>query len=185
MRHMQAIIAGIAVLVGAPLLVGCGEKKTKDYGIEENSGTQKSALEKLAARGPKELLKLVKSSNSKVRMDATYALGYIKDDPEATKALIQMIETAPDFDAANALMALGLQGPDEAKAIFQKYVKDERAEIRIGCTYGIAEYGDSTLYPLLDELATNDPDELVRKIAATNRMQLEDGRYVPFAHKSE
>ncbi|NQT85656.1 HEAT repeat domain-containing protein [bacterium] len=183
MQHQLTSIALVAML--GPLLVGCGEKKTKDYGVPENRGTQKAGLKELAKRGTEELVKLTKVPNPKVRMDAASALGYKKNDPAATKALLDMIETGEENDRIVALMALGLQGPDEAKAILQKYIKDENAKLRTACCIGIAEYGDSTLYPLIDEVAANDPDADARRIAAAVRLQIENGRYVPFDRKGE
>ncbi len=183
MRNRFTSIALVAAL--GVLLTGCGREKTKDFGIEENRGTQRSALEKLAERGSEELIKLSKEPNAKVRMDATYALGYIKDDPAATQRLIEMIEGEDSDDTINALMTLGLQGPDEAKEIFKKHIKSSIVDIRIATCIGIAEYGDSTLYPLIEEIATNDEEKMARSIASTTLMQIENGRYVPFAHKNK
>jgi HEAT repeat protein len=183
MRHPFSLYALAALLAAVPFLTGCGGDTPKDVGIDVTAGTQKTELEKLAAKGIEHLKGLLKSEHVRVRMDAAQALSFIRDDPEATKLLIEMIEGDSEDDTATALMALGAQGPPEAKAILQKYIKDPRAKVRGGACIGIAEYGDSTLFPLLDEVAADDPDPTIRRVAAVNRQQLETGRYVPFAHK--
>jgi HEAT repeat protein len=183
MRHSLTSLALASVLAAAPFLAGCGKDDPKGHGMVLTAGTQKSALEQLAAKGTAHLRELLKSEHPRVRMDAAQALSYIRDDPEATKLLIEVIEGDSEDDTATALMALGAQGKPEAKAILQKYITDPRAKVRGGACIGIAEYGDSTLYPLLDEVAADDPDPTIRKVAAVNRQQLEEGRYVPFAHK--
>jgi len=168
------------------LLAACGKEKTKDFGIEENRGTQKSALEKLAVRGTAELKEIILKGTPKARKDATQALGYIRDDPEATKLILELIESPPDKETRlDAIMTLGLQGPDVAKEIFQRCIKDADVDVRVATCMGIAEYGDSTLYPLVEEIAGNDPEQMARTMASNLLYQIENGRYVPFAHQKK
>lgn len=183
MRHPLSFYALAALLAAVPFLTGCGGDTPKSHGMDVTAGTQKTELEKLAAKGTAHLRELLKSESVRVRMDAAQALSFIRDDPEATKLLVELIEGDSEDDTAVALMAIGAQGPPEAKALLQKYIKDPRAKVRGGACIGIAEFGDSTLFPLLDEVAADDPDPTIRKVAAVNRQQLEEGRYVPFAHK--
>ena len=184
MRHSLASLALATVLAAAPLLTGCGKDDPKGHKIDMTSGTQRSAIENLAKKGTAHLKDMLKSTHQQVRMDATSALGFVRDDPEATKLLIKLIEGDSEDDAVNAIIAIGVQGVPEAKELLQKHIKDPRWKVRGGAVFGIAEYGDSTLYPLLDEVAVDDPDPRIRKVAARVRQQIETGRNVPFAHKT-
>jgi hypothetical protein len=180
MRHSLASLAFATVVIAAPSFTGCSTGHDERPPLP---GPPKSELEQLAAKGIAHLRELLRSTSPRSRAAAVQALGFIRDDPEATKLLVELIEGDSEDETTLALMALGAQGSPEAKSLLRKYIKDPRARVRGGACVGIAEYGDSTLYPLLDKVAADDPDPHIRKVASVNRQQLETDRYVPFEHK--
>lgn len=183
MRTLCLLLAAILALA----LAGCGSKREKQsradkevqellsITMNENKPRLKAFAEKKGVAGLKELLK---EDSARVRMVALTCLGLLKGNAEATATLVAAADGADSEDAYWAVVGLAAQGAPEAKEVIEKMIRSEDPRRRQGACVAIYEYGDSSLYPLL-EATCDDPEPSVQAVARQLRNMLGKPRVVP------
>jgi HEAT repeat protein len=129
---------------------------------------QKAAIENLAKKGVEFVKPALKSKIANVRIGALEALALIKEGDEgreATKLLIEATKGADINDVGFAIISLGRQRAPEAKDLIVGFFNGPNPRLRLAACMAIGEYGDRSLYPLLDK-AAYDENENVRQAAS-------------------
>ena len=175
-----------ACIVAACLVVaGCGKDETppevKRAEAALRAGTagdnKRAIMDFVEQEGLPGLKRLLGAESASVRMFALTGLGTLKGNAEATQLLIGVANGEDSSDAYWAIAALGYQGAKEAKELIQKAMEGQDARRRAGACIAIKEYGDESLYPLLDA-ALNDEDPEVRRTADKMKLLVTQGQVV-------
>jgi len=186
MATMRTTTGLIALLtLGCVGLVGCGggEKGPPDVKrahavLNAGAGDDKQAIKKFVEEeGLPGLKRQLESDSSEVRMLALTGIGMLKGNAEATQVLLKYVNGEDSQDAYWALMALGYQGAPEAKEAIEKAFQGKDAHRRAGACLAIKEYGDTSLYPLLDA-AMSDEDFEVKRTAEKMKVLIARGQVV-------
>jgi HEAT repeat protein len=187
-------LAGTALCLSLASLLaaGCGgEKKPKNVQRAESvmltgAGDDKQALKKYVEEEGVAGLKRIldESDSSRARMVAISGLGMLKKDPEATKVLIGLVEGEDSEEAHWAIIALGYQGAPEARDLIAKLMQSNDPRRRAGACLAIKEYGDESLYSLLDN-ALNDSDPGVKRSAEKAKLLIREGQLVREGHETK
>lgn len=165
MRAIPPALVALALAAASALVCGCGkseEEKAEDIVLKR--GASKGEVEKLAAKGLPHLKELLDSDSQITRMTAIDALGYLKDNPEATQLLLEQTRSQHPTDQSSALVALAHQGAPQTKDLILQFFKDDDPYLREAACVAIGVYGDKTLYPLLDR-AMRDESLTVQTVA--------------------
>jgi len=175
-----------AALLGL-LAAGCGGGKApKDVRRAVDiallpAGDNKRELRKFVEdegfEGLKSVLDQADENHLAARLTAIAGLGMLKDDPKATELLLQLVDGQDSESAHWAVIALGEQGAPEAKDAIAKMMKSDDPRRRVGACFAIRQYGDTSLYSLLDA-ASGDPAAEVRQAAAEAKRLIQLGQVV-------
>jgi HEAT repeat protein len=164
-KALPPVVVALGLALASVLVCGCG--KSEEESAEDiilKRGASKSEVEKLAAKGVPHLKKLLDSDSQLTRMTAIDALGYLKDDPEATQLLLEQTRSQTPNDQYSALVALAHQGAPQTKELILQFFKDENPYLREAACVAVGVYGDKSLYPLLDR-AMRDENLTVQTVA--------------------
>ena len=175
---MKLLASALAMALLVVLAAGCGCGKSSEEQAEDVLRGQmgyKDGVQKIAAKGLGHVKGLLASKSQMTRMTAIQALGLLKDNKEATQLLIDLMNKNDFNESWAAILALGVQGPPEAKDILKKAAESPNPRFREAACAAIYEYGDKSLYPLLDK-AANDPDTTVQSAAAIAKQRITAGR---------
>lgn len=187
-KATHILCACLVVLLAA----GCGSKKApKDVRrasaiaklpAGDNNQTLRQFVQEAGLEGLKKILEQAKDESddefTRARMVAITGLGMLRGNAEATQILLDFVE-GDDSEAAHwAIIALGYQKAPEAKDAITAMMKSDDPHRRAGACMAIKEYGDASLYPLLDAAAADDPDPKVRKVAEKARLLIQQGQVV-------
>ncbi len=173
-----------ALALACLLASGCGETKSKSLSdrarkiARTTAGTNKQDIEEFVKEvGLPGLKRLLENDSAEGRMVAITGLGMLKGEREATELLIKFASGDDPDDAYWAIIALGHQGAPEAKEQIEKLMKSGVPRVRVGACLAIKEYGDESLYPLLDA-AENDEDPMVQRAAQKAKLLIKEGQAV-------
>ena len=154
-------------------LAGCGcsektaSKDALEIMIQGGGGGDPAKIEKVAKeKGVAYLKPLLKSEKSYERVFAIAGLGCLKGDREATQALLEVINAKSAHEAGIALCSLARQNAPETKELIERFLRYKNGNLRMAALHAIREYGDKSLYPLLDK-ALSDKEPAVRSTAKT------------------
>lgn len=170
----SALAAGFLMVIVA----GCGCGKSSEEQAEDVLRDQmgyKDGVRKIAAKGFGHVKGLLESKSQMTRMTAIQALGLLKDNKEATDLLVELMKKNDYNESWAAILALGVQGSPEAKGIIKQAFESPNERFREAACAAIYEYGDATLYPLLDK-AMDDPDLTVQSAARDAKIRIKDAR---------
>ncbi|MFP4056643.1 MAG: HEAT repeat domain-containing protein [Candidatus Brocadiia bacterium] len=173
----------LCAALAALALCGCGEEEP-EY-IEEVPLSPPPIIKdykELAKRPISELRAMLESDRVQVRRMVAVALGLKTDETDEVKAtLLELTEDVNAEVASDALVAMAMQGFPETKELIRQFAESDDPERRIGACMAIGEYGDSTLYPLLRNMASSDPSGKVRRRAEViDQQRRGSSRPVPF-----
>jgi HEAT repeat protein len=179
---MRAFFA-LCLSIVAVVLLGCGkdaeEKQSDRVAKILLTANNREAVKEFAQKeGLPGIKRLFETDSSQNRMFGITCLGLLKDNQEATDLLIKFANGEDSEDSYWAVIALGVKGAPEAKAQIEKLLKGEDSRRRQGACVAIAEYGDTTLYPLLGAAARDD-DPRVRRTAERALQTIREGKVVP------
>jgi len=155
------------IFLSGLLACGCGGRGDDESKIPEATSwpnEDKLEVAKLAKKGLAHLKPLLKSKKTKVRMVAISALGEIRDNPKATALLLEAVNGKDPHDVYWAIIALGRQGAPQAKGVIERFMESQDTSLVKAACSAIGEYGDKSLYPLLDQ-ALDDEDPGVQSHA--------------------
>ena len=177
MWRWRIIVAAAAALAAA---IGCGSKqKAADKEIVRvplEFGGRPDALAAWAVKAQVKGIKpYLKSEKNPERITAINALGCLKGNAEATQLLLEIAHGSDARDAGFAILGLAHQGAPEAKAEIERAFASPEASLRRDACMAIGEYGDKSLYPLLEKASVDD-DVIVRNGAAIAAKRLETGK---------
>jgi HEAT repeat protein len=151
------------------LAMGCGSSKQDEIaGFVTQEGGYKTGDEKIAKeKSVDELVSIaLKGKSVRDRMVALTALGYHKNDPKATQALLDVFAAAKEpNDSYFALISLARIGAPETKGAIEKTLQGTDAYLRESAIQAIGLLGDKSLYPLVFQ-ALDDAQQGVRVAAA-------------------
>jgi len=160
-------------------LWGCGKKEANAEAKKVNfagiSGEKERIRQWATEKGVPGLEAILKdeASSSADHIAAISGLGTLKDNKDATAALVRLARGADLEDAYWAIIALGVQGAPETGELLREFSKSPDARRREAACLGIYEYGDETLYPLIDE-ALRDDDRAVKAAAELSKRRIQD-----------
>ncbi len=168
-------------------LVGCGGKGEKtspddrealDTLMRGGAGDNKRAIQEFVEKkGLPGLKRLLENDSARARMLALSGLGMLKGNAEATQLLLKSVNGEDTEDAYWAIIALGYQRAPQAKEAIEKAFQGQDARRRAGACIAIKEYGDQSLYPLLDA-ALGDEDFEVKRTAEKMKIFIARGQVV-------
>jgi hypothetical protein len=121
------------------------------------------------------LLPLLHDEIEAVRFQVISAIAFLSDS-RATPELIKRYETETPHVQDQILRALGHLRGKKAYELLERELKAENSTVRIGAVVGLSFFGDARACPLLQEMADNDPDEIVAHEARIALLQLKSGR---------
>lgn len=121
------------------------------------------------------LLPLLDDEIEAVRFQVISALAFI-GDARATPELTKRYETETPHVKDQILRALGHLGGKQAYQLLERELKAENPTVRTGAVVGLSFFGDNRACPLLQEIADNDPDEIVAHEARIAILQLKSDR---------
>ncbi|MFX0169699.1 MAG: HEAT repeat domain-containing protein [Candidatus Hodarchaeota archaeon] len=121
------------------------------------------------------LVPLLDDENEAVRFQAISAIAFLCDSKVAPE-LIKRYEAETPHIRDQILRALGHLRGKEAYALLKRELKADDPTVRTGAVVGLSFYGDVKVCSLLQEIAENDPDDLVAHEARIAVLQLQYGR---------
>jgi len=121
------------------------------------------------------LLPLLDDDIEAVRFQVISALAFLGDS-RATPELTRRYKTETPHVKDQILRALGHLGGKTAYQLLEQELKAENPTVRIGAVVGLSFFGDNRACPLLQEIADNDPDEIIAHEARIAILQLNSGR---------
>jgi len=168
-------------------LVGCGsrgeqttseDREALETLVKGGAGDNKQAIrEFVEKKGLPGLKRLLETDSARARMLALAGLGMLKGDAEATQLLLKYVNGEDSQDAYWAIVALGYQGAPQTKEAIEKLFQGQDPKRRAGACIAIKEYGDQSLYPLLDA-ALSDEDFEVKRTAEKMKTLIARGQVV-------
>lgn len=120
------------------------------------------------------LLPLLDDEIDAVRFQVISAIAFL-GDPRATPELIRRYDMETPHIQDQILRALGHLGGQKAYALLERELRAENPTVRTGAVVGLSFFGDKGACPLLQEIADNDPDEIVAHEARIAILQLQSG----------
>jgi len=139
-------------------------KELKGY-LRTSLGNRKQKISEIAKEAGVQPLKeiaLDPDESMRLRVAAIEALGTLRGEKEATKVLIQLANGQDAEMAYSAIIALGVQRAPESAEELKKFIKHPNPHLRAAACFGIYEYGDKALHPLVEEAANDQNDEVTR-----------------------
>lgn len=131
---------------------------------------------KSGAASPAELIKGLRSSESRVREAA--ARGLAKIGPEAKPAVPALAEALKDVSVlvrSSAAQALARIADPRAMKPLLEALEDESYMVRVWAASGLATLGDTSCIPVLEELAWTDPKNRKRLKRAIEAIRNREG----------
>jgi len=139
-------------------------KELKGY-LRTSLGNRKQKISEIAKEVGVEPLKeiaLDAEESMRLRVAAIEALGTLRGQKEATKALTQLANGQDAEIAYSAIIALGVQRDPGSAELLKKFIKHPNPHLRAAACFGIYEYGDKALHPLVEEAASDENEEVAR-----------------------
>jgi len=163
---MKWLLPSVVVFLAALFACGCsqGEDQRDLKRKLASPHTQKPTIREMAKKGVPYLKKLLRSRDRLIRNSAITALGLRKDDKEATRLLLGLCEGKDVEDARAALIAIADSRAPQARDLTVRFAASDQPRLRQAACIVIFEYGDESLYPLLDKLV-EDSDSGVQRTA--------------------
>ncbi len=162
MKHfllLAAIVVGLCACESAERTA----QKRIDQFLRTSLGRNKQRVAEIAKDAGVEGLKpiaLDPEGSMRRRIVAIQALGTLRGNKEATRALIELANGQDPEIAHWAIIALGTQRSAEAADLIRKFIKHPNPHLRAAACFAIYEYGDKALQPLLEEAAKDESDEV-------------------------
>jgi HEAT repeat protein len=128
------------------------------------------------------LLSIVATPHFSVRRNAVFALGQLRD-PEAVAPLLALLESADEGDRIDAARSLGNYSGPKVVAALQARLTD-RQSVRWLAVHILGRIGDAGTAAILDKLAKEDTDAMVREAATQAAANIRKRTQPPPAKKS-
>lgn len=158
----------LAIAALLELLDSISRVEVEKLSFSNRAGLRQLACQGIAyfasARDTDQLLRLVKDPHPDVRLAALHALGQIRPMNQMEEILTLARQTVQDTNYKVSLSAawlLTLYAPQEGQEVIERYLKDERREVRAFAAAALAATGHYGMTLIIDQFRGN-PDRLVR-----------------------